>query len=135
MKTLKIILQLALLLTLNLGCKEKPTAKIILVETAASESNNKSSISEAKNAINARFTIKGMSCEIGCARAIEKKLYKLDGMYKAEVNFQKEMATVKYDSSKIDESILTSTITSGSHTSNYSVEKFKINMITSKIGQ
>lgn len=135
MKTLKIILQLALLLTLNLGCKEKPTAKIILVETAASESNNKSSISEAKNAINARFTIKGMSCEIGCARAIEKKLYKLDGMYKAEVNFQKEMATVKYDSSKIDESILTSTITSGSHTSNYSVEEFKINMITSKIGQ
>ena len=135
MKTLKIILQLALLLTLNPGCKEKPTAKIILVETAASESNNKSSISETKNAINARFSIKGMSCEIGCARAIEKKLYKLDGMYKAEVNFQKEMATVKYDSSKIDESILTSTITSGSHTSNYSVEEFKINMITSKIGQ
>ena len=135
MKTLKITLQLALLLTLNLSCKEKPTAKIILVETAASESNNKSSISEAKNAINARFTIKGMSCEIGCARALEKKLYKLDGMYKADVNFQKEMATVKYDSSKIDESILTSTITSGSHTSNYSVEEFKINMITSKIGQ
>ena len=135
MKTLKIILQLALLLTLNLGCKEKPTAKIILVETAASESNNKSSISEAKNAINARFTIKGMSCEIGCARAIEKKLYKLDGMYKADVNFQKEMATVKYDSSKIDEALLTSTITSGSQTSNYSVEEFKINMMTSKIGQ
>ena len=28
MKTLKITLQLALLLTLNLGCKEKPTPKI-----------------------------------------------------------------------------------------------------------
>ena len=135
MKTLKIILQLALLLTLNLGCKEKPTAKIILVETAASESNNKSSISEAKNAINARFTIKGMSCEIGCARAIEKKLYKLDGMYKDDVNFQKEMATVKYDSNKIDEALLISTITSGSQTSNYSVEEFKINTIASKIGQ
>ena len=135
MKTLKIILQLASLLTLNLGCKGKPTAKIILVETAVSEFNNKSSISETKNAINARFTIKGMSCEIGCARAIEKKLYKLDGMYKADVNFQKEMATVKYDSSKIDEALLTSTITSGSQTSNYSVEEFKINMITSKIGQ
>ena len=135
MKTLKIILQLALLLTLNLGCKEKPTAKIILVETAASESNNKSSISEAKNAINARFTIKGMSCEIGCARALEKKLYKLDGMYKADVNFQKEMATVKYDSNKIDEALLISTITSGSQTPNYSVEEFKINTIASKIGQ
>ena len=110
-------------------------AKIILVKTAASEPNNKSSISDTKNAINARFTIKGMSCEIGCARAIEKKLYKLDGMYKADVNFQKEMATVKYDSNKIDEALLTSTITSGSQTSNYSVEEFKINTITSKIGQ
>ena len=135
MKTLKIILQLASLLTLNLGCKEKPTAKIILVETAVSEFNNKSSISDTKNAINARFTIKGMSCEIGCARAIEKKLYKLDGMYKADVNFQKEMATVKYDSNKIDEALLISTITSGSQTSNYSVEEFKINTINSEITQ
>ena len=135
MKTIKITLQLALLLTLNLSCKEKPMAKIILVKTAASEPNNKSSISDTKNAINARFTIKGMSCEIGCARAIEKKLYKLDGMYKADVNFQKEMATVKYDSNKIDEALLISTITSGSQTSNYSVEEFKINTITSEITQ
>ena len=135
MKTLKITLQLALLLTFNLSCKEKPTPKIILVETAASQSNNKSSKSEKNNVTSARFTIKGMSCEIGCARAIEKKLYKLDGMYKADVNFQKEMATVKYDSNKIDEALLISTITSGSQTSNYSVEEFKINTITSKIGQ
>ena len=135
MKTLKITLQLALLLALNQGCKEKPTAKIILVETAASQSNNKSSKTETSNATSARFTIKGMSCEIGCARAIEKKLYKLDGMYKADVNFQKEMATVKYDSNKIDEALLISTITSGSQTPNYSVEEFKINTITSKIGQ
>ncbi|MEC8247802.1 MAG: heavy metal-associated domain-containing protein [Bacteroidota bacterium] len=135
MKTLKITLQLALLLTLNLSCKEKPTPKIILVKTAASQSNNKSSKTETNNATSARFTIKGMSCEIGCARAIEKKLYKLDGIYKADVNFQKEMATVKYDSNKIDEALLISTITSGSQTSNYSVEEFKINTITSKIGQ
>lgn len=72
MKTLKITLQLALLLTLNLSCKEKPTPKIILVETAASQSNNKSLKTETNNATSARFTIKGMSCEIGCARAIEK---------------------------------------------------------------
>ncbi len=135
MKTLKITLQLALLLTLNLSCKEKPTPKIILVETTASQSNNKISKTETNNATSASFTIKGMSCEIGCARAIEKKLYKLDGMYKANVNFQKEMATVKYDSNKIDEALLISTITSGSQTSNYSVEEFKINTITSKIGQ
>ena len=132
MKTLKITLQLALLLTLNLGCKEKPTAKIILVETAASQSINKSSRTETKNAISARFTIKGMSCEIGCARAIENELSKLDGMYKARVNFKKEMATVEFDANKIDKSLLISTVSSVSQTLSFSVVDFEMDLMPKK---
>ena len=132
MKTLKITLQLALLLTLNLGCKEKPTPKIILVETAASQSNNKSSKIETNNATSARFTIKGMSCEIGCARAIENELSKLDGMYKARVNFKKEMATVEFDANKIDKSLLISTVSSVSQTLSFSVVDFEMDLIPEK---
>ena len=132
MKTLKITLQLALLLTLNLSCKEKPTPKIILVETAASQSNNKSSKTETNNATSARFTIKGMSCEIGCARAIEKELFKLDGMYKARVNFKKEMATVEFDANKIDESLLISTVSSVSQTLSFSVVDFEMDLMPQK---
>ena len=132
MKTLKITLQLALLLTLNLGCKEKPTPKIILVETAASQSNNKSSKTETNNATSARFTIKGMSCEIGCARAIENELSKLDGMYKARVNFKKEMATVEFDANKIDKSLLVSTVSSVSQTLSYSVVDFEMDLMPQK---
>lgn len=132
MKTLKITLQLALLLTLNLGCKEKPTPKIILVETAASQSNNKSSKTGTNNATSARFTIKGMSCEIGCARAIENELSKLDGMYKARVNFKKEMATVEFDANKIDKSLLISTVSSVSQTLSFSVVDFEMDLMPQK---
>ena len=132
MKTLKITLQLALLLTLNLSCKEKPTPKIILVETAASQSNNKSSKTETNNATSARFTIKGMSCEIGCARAIENELSKLDGMYKARVNFKKEMATVEFDGDKIDKSLLISTVTSVSQTQSFSIVDFEMDLMPQK---
>tara|TARA_B100000886_G_scaffold174432_1_gene119400 strand:+ start:399 stop:806 length:408 start_codon:yes stop_codon:yes gene_type:complete len=132
MKTLKITLQLALLLTLNLGCKEKPTPKIILVETAASQSNDKSSKTETNNATSARFTIKGMSCEIGCARAIENELSKLDGMYKARVNFKKEMATVEFDANKIDKSLLISTVSSVSQTLSFSVVDFEMDLMPQK---
>ena len=132
MKTLKITLQLALLLTLNLGCKEKPTPKIILVETAASQSNNKSSKTETSNATSARFTIKGMSCEIGCARAIENELSKLDGMYKARVNFKKEMATVEFDADKIDKSLLISTVSSVSQTQSFSIVDFEMDLMPQK---
>lgn len=132
MKTLKITLQLALLLTLNLGCKEKPTPKIILVETAASQSNNKSSKTETNNATSARFTIKGMSCEIGCARAIENELSKLDGIYKARVNFKKEMATVEFDANKIDKSLLISTVSSVSQTLSFSVVDFEMDLMPQK---
>ena len=70
-----------------------------------------------------------MSCEMGCAKTIEKKLSKLDGMYKAKVDFQKEMATVKYNPSIINEDLLTATVISLSQTSSYSVKEFQINKI------
>jgi Cu+-exporting ATPase len=80
----------------------------------------------------ARFTIKGMSCEIGCARAIENELSKLDGMYKARVNFKKEMATVEFDANKINKSLLISTVSSVSQTLSFSVVDFEIDLLPQK---
>lgn len=118
------------ILLLLFSCKENTKPEIISVNTAANHTNNEyEKIENLENYAIANFFIKGMSCEIGCARAIEKKLSKLDGMYDAAVNFQKEIATVKYDPNRIDEALLTSTVTSGSLTMNYSVEEFKMNMI------
>ena len=130
MKTIKFLFKAVFVLFLLFSCKEKVDPEIISVNTTVTQTNNEySKTKNLQNYATANFTIRGMSCEIGCARAIEKKLSKLDGVYKAAVNFQKEMATVKFDPNIIDEALLTSAVISGSKTPNYSVEEFKINMM------
>ncbi len=51
----------------------------------------------AENLQTASFTIDGMSCAVGCAKTIEKKLAGLDGVQDAKVDFDKKTATVSYD--------------------------------------
>lgn len=46
------------------------------------------------------FKIAGMTCEIGCAKAIASKLSKKEGVVEANVVFKDSIATVKYDASK-----------------------------------
>jgi len=46
----------------------------------------------------ASFTIEGMSCAVGCANTLQKKLAATEGVTKATVDFDKKLATVEYDS-------------------------------------
>ena len=125
-KVLKLTVPLVSILVLILNCKQNKEAEIISVETANSQIHNETPQTEGLNYATATFTIKGMSCEMGCARAIENKLSKLEGMSKANVNFQDEMATVKFDANKINEALLVSTVTSVSQTLSFSLEDFKM---------
>lgn len=125
-KVLKLTFPLVSILVLILNCKQNKSAEIISVETANSQIHNETPQTEGLNYVTATFTIKGMSCEMGCARAIENKLSKLDGMSKANVNFQDEVATVKFDGAKINETLLVSTVTSVNQTLSFSVEDFKM---------
>lgn len=125
-KLLKLTFPLVSILVLILNCKQNKSAEIISVETANSQIHNETPQTEGLSYATATFTIKGMSCEMGCARAIENKLSKLEGMSKANVNFQDEMATVKFDAKKINEALLVSTVTSVSQTLSFSVEDFKM---------
>lgn len=52
-----------------------------------------------KNLQTATFTIDGMTCAIGCAKTIQEELSELDGVQKASVDFDKKLATVRFDSS------------------------------------
>ena len=131
-KVLKLTVPLISILVLILNCKQNKEADIISVETANSQSHIEIPQANVLNYTTATFTIKGMSCEMGCARAIENKLSKLDGIFSASVNFKEEMAMVKFDASKVDETLLISTVTSGSQTFSFSVENFKTILETSK---
>lgn len=50
---------------------------------------------------NLEVTIKGMTCEIGCAKLIESKTHKLEGMIYSKVSFEHGLGQFTIDSDKI----------------------------------
>ena len=96
MNFLKSILTITLAGLLFVGCKEKTTED---VSDAATESNAPKVKKEiaAANLQTANFSIEGMTCEIGCAKTIEKELNGLDGVQKATIDFEKKSATISFD--------------------------------------
>ena len=120
MKPYKIILASAFLSVFFLACKSEPKTEVITVET--SEETNKNLDSNATYS-KAEFNIKGMTCEMGCAKTIEKKLSKMEGVKSATVDFKNEMAMVEYDVTKANPSSITKVVTSVADT--YSVENMK----------
>jgi periplasmic mercuric ion binding protein len=74
----------------------------ISIFSCKTESNSDSSIAKkpiAANAVieTASFEIDGMTCAIGCAKTIEKKLNETEGVKIATVDFDKKMGSVSYD--------------------------------------
>jgi Cu+-exporting ATPase len=50
---------------------------------------------------NVEVEIEGMTCEIGCARTIQSKLSKVDGITYSKVNFETKKGQFTYDENKI----------------------------------
>lgn len=48
-----------------------------------------------------KVEIKGMTCEIGCARLIQSKLYKADGVTFAKISFEDSSGVISYDQNRI----------------------------------
>ena len=129
MKKLNSILLLTTVILLALNCKNKTEAEIKTVENGTTENTEAykkqgANFQDSENYATAQFTIKGMTCAMGCAKTIEKKLAKMDGMYNAKVDFENELATVEFDAEKIDKDALVSTVSSVSKS--YSVEDIQL---------
>ncbi|GAA4235140.1 hypothetical protein GCM10022291_16260 [Postechiella marina] len=111
MKTLKNILSLTLILAFALSCKNeaKPEVKTIEVETTTAVNTKK--LDPNATYAKAEFTIDGMTCAVGCAATIQKKLGKMDGVKSAVVDFDKRLAMVEYNEATVTPSSLTETVT------------------------
>ena len=48
-------------------------------------------------------SIEGMTCEIGCAKLIESKVHKLEGVTFSKVSFEEKTGYFSFDSNKISE--------------------------------
>ena len=57
----------------------------------------------SENLKNLEVQIKGMTCEIGCARLIQSKLYKADGIKFAKVSFADSLGLITYDANRISD--------------------------------
>ena len=111
MKHFKIIFALVLISTLTFSCKNETAPEVVTIETEAPIEIEETTLDPNATYAKAEFTIEGMTCQIGCANTIQKKLSKLDGMKSATVNFDSKLATVEYDEAKVNPTILEETVT------------------------
>lgn len=120
MKSIKHILILTALVTFAFSCKNEksPEVKTVNVETEVVKKLDPNA-TYAK----AEFTIDGMTCQIGCAATIQKRISKMDGVKSAIVSFDKKLAMVEYNEAKVTPSILENAVTKVSDT--YKVSDMK----------
>ena len=85
------------------------TIQLISCQSSSQDHANKKII-PAQNLQTAVLDIKGMTCEIGCAKTIESKISKLEGITSAKINFEKEQGTFIYDGTTLSEHSIISSI-------------------------
>ena len=122
MKFLKSILSVTFILIILSSCKTDKKVEIKTIDVSSEKISQKLD----PNAVysKAEFSIKGMTCEMGCAKTIEKKLAKMYGMKSATVDFKNELALVEFDVAKINPLSITKTVNDISNI--YSVENMQI---------
>ena len=92
MNTKSVFLSLILSCLLIWSCSDDP-------KKLKSE-NVKSGVLQMAKIQTVSFAVSGMTCEIGCAKTIQSKLSKKEGVTDAIVVFSDSTATVSFDSSK-----------------------------------
>lgn len=95
MKITKAILSLVLVTALFFSCKKEEN------KTEAGKETVQKVATPAVKPETMTFHIEGMTCAVGCAKTIEEKLSKMNGVQKAVVDFDKKQATVNFDLDKL----------------------------------
>ena len=113
MKSFKHILALALVSVFALSCKTDATPEVKTAPAATSKTEvvAKKTINPNAKLAKAEFKIEGMTCAMGCAKTIEKKMAKMEGVKSATVDFERELAMVEYDEAIVTPASLETTVT------------------------
>ena len=100
------------------GCQNKLVPKVIEVPISQ-ESPKKIEVLGEK--AYAKLSIEGMTCAIGCAVTIEKKLQRTSGIVSAKVDFESNTGWVTYDATMLNLDGISSVVKSTG--TSYSVSK------------
>lgn len=124
MKLFKNILALAIITLFAFSCKNEAKPEVVTSPNSEITTNNEvAKLDPNANYAKAEFTIEGMTCAMGCAKTIEKKMAKMEGVKSATVDFEKKLAMVEYDDAKVTPESLENTVTSVAD--QYSVKDMK----------
>lgn len=96
MKVLIKIFPIVMLVLFFISCESRKEAKQEVKEAFETTA-------VAQNIRQVKVDIKGMTCEIGCARLIQSKLYKADGVTFAKISFEDSSGIVSFDQNRINE--------------------------------
>lgn len=103
-----------------IACKETPKEKVEKQETKIEQTENQN---VATNLQSFQVDIEGMTCEIGCAKLIQSKLYKIEGVSYAKIDFEHTNGIITYDSNKLNEQTIVNNIEAIAGGDLYSVSK------------
>ena len=92
-----------------IACKNANEPEVIMVENETAEV---ATANPDAHYAKAEFGIDGMTCAIGCAKSIERKLAKMDGVKSAKVDFDNRIAMVEYDEELVTPTSLEATVAS-----------------------
>lgn len=123
MKIFKTFVLLATLILVSASCIDNVQPEIKTVEMEHPEKTVKKPLDPNATYAKAEFGIEGMTCIMGCAKTIEKKIAKMEGVKSATVDFDKRIAMVEYDNAKVTPKALEEAVISVSDT--YSVNDMK----------
>jgi len=107
MKIIKNILFVLVITVFAINCKNESKPEVKTVEV---EANADKAIDANATYAKAEFTIDGMTCAVGCAKTIESKLGKMEGVKSAKVDFDKKLAMVEYNEAKVTPNNLIETV-------------------------
>ena len=100
------------------GCQNKLVPKVIEVPISQESPKKIEALGEKAYA---KLSIEGMTCAIGCAVTIEKKLQRTSGIVSAKVDFETNTGWVTYDATMLNLDKISSVVKSSGTT--YSVSE------------
>lgn len=118
LKVTKQFIAVTLLSSLVFSCGSDENQTAPEVETAAVEIN-------LENLTTVEYAVEGMVCAMGCAATIQEEVASLPGVAEAEVDYDAEKATFKFDASIVSEEEIIAkigTIADGQYTTTAWVE-------------
>ena len=101
MKTLKTLSIVAIMAFVFTSCKNETQPEVKTVDIEATKKDVATTLDPNATYAKVEFGIDGMTCAMGCAKTIEKKMAKMEGVKSAKVDFDNHLAMVEYDEAKV----------------------------------